>query len=847
MKHRIKFYLALLLVLNLTSCLSSDENLSAEKDVSQARPYAYVSRSLPVDQDNIDGPNASCESANANLDCNGRLSIDPTSPYQFNGGANLILQEDISSTTQGRNLLSSYFGSSDYDVKDLHVAADGKTMLFSAHAGLEGYPNGGKGSSWNIYEYNFISGSIRSILNERDLPEAAHDTSPVYTNDGRIAFSSNRQVAAITSEALGRLSSNQLCGSQDSRRCIEIVIAGTTYTELASLVHIVDIDGKNLQQVTDGEYHDLQLAMLADNNELAFVRVGGGAGIDLRDGFGGSGAEEPVDPSEPDNPIDPNEPENPTNPENPSYPDEETCRDVDEDTRAWNVTIRDFDGYTHKDFENKNGDDLEIVERYLGQDGKPVYAGGRYSGTDTTHGKEGFDQWYRDVAGINYTFERSLIMVRDTSDPDFPNKFVYRNNDFFPIDDDDLLPGEESFGNWAGKPHNHGSGLFRETYGTTREHNYHFTMETSLVFDYAGGETFTFNGDDDLWLFINGKLAINIGGVHGQKYRSIYLDEQAEFLDIEPGNRYRLDLFFAERRLTASNFEIETNIDFKCVDTSAGASAVSTQDLSLSIVDQRAMLNGPLITGQSYRAAVPSDVASFTNTLLDTSIERDWPSVYNAVKVVLPEKGGTTSMIDDFDIFYYSATKLPSYLARVDGDQLVGVNKQFTGLYADETLGLISLLQNKNEETYGGFPVILTGDFIDTTVTKTNDDFLKDFASNLYTSNSRIPDDLSFVGWFSAMSPYLDGSGRWLVSWSDCLGKVNGLDVYCGKNDAGSVANKNREFQISSRHGIWIVDRVSGTRLPLVRASSDVIYTDIAVSHFEKDANSVSTLETDAQ
>ena len=90
--------------------------------------------------------------------------------------------------------------------------------------------------------------------------------------------------------------------------------------------------------------------------------------------------------------------------------------------------------------------------------------------------------------------------------------------------------------------------------------NFHFTTEIRGTFKYEGGEQFTFKGDDDVWVFVNGKLGLDIGGVHGVKTDTLDFDAMAGDLGIEVGNVYTLDVFHAERHTSASNFRMETSI-----------------------------------------------------------------------------------------------------------------------------------------------------------------------------------------------------------------------------------------------------------------------------------------------
>ncbi len=197
------------------------------------------------------------------------------------------------------------------------------------------------------------------------------------------------------------------------------------------------------------------------------------------------------------------------------------------------AVVRDFRD-SHPDFEQRgtpSGLDLGVVQFLLGADDKPVYNTNR--SPLTTTGEEEFYDWYHDVPRVNQRID-SVIIELTPSERD-PDLFEYKSSNFFPIDG-------QGFGNEG------------------RFHNFHFTLELSTAFRYVGGETFSFSGDDDLWVFINRRLAIDIGGRHETLSDSVDLDESAAALQLELGGIYPLHLFFAERHTIASNFNIATTI-----------------------------------------------------------------------------------------------------------------------------------------------------------------------------------------------------------------------------------------------------------------------------------------------
>jgi fibro-slime domain-containing protein len=214
-------------------------------------------------------------------------------------------------------------------------------------------------------------------------------------------------------------------------------------------------------------------------------------------------------------------------------------------TLPFNIIVRDFRGdtaATNPDFNNTliSGVKTGMVANTLDANGKPVYVGigGGSNASGNVFSQDSFAAWYRSCNGSTYSCV-SEQTVTLTANVDANDVLTYFNSAYFPL-----------------------NSLTNPSIWDSSANNFFFTSELNLalIYDPTKENKFTFTGDDDVWVFINGQLVLDLGGIHAATTKSFDLDDLAAGLGISAYGQYSFKMFHAERHVTQSTLNITSTL-----------------------------------------------------------------------------------------------------------------------------------------------------------------------------------------------------------------------------------------------------------------------------------------------
>ncbi len=194
-----------------------------------------------------------------------------------------------------------------------------------------------------------------------------------------------------------------------------------------------------------------------------------------------------------------------------------------------------FGGYIGRDFNIKNTGGLHVdtdtsLTLVCGTPLKDIAGTAGVNSDAAITSATTFAQWYREILGVNLAARHAITLTMNMG----TGVYEYLEEEFYPIDGQ--LFGDEG-----------------------DAHNNYFTYKIDADFEYTGcsKQFIEFMGADDAWIYVDGSMVIDLGGIAATTDQRIDVDR----LVLVDGEEYTMELFFAQRTEGGSQFNLRTNVE----------------------------------------------------------------------------------------------------------------------------------------------------------------------------------------------------------------------------------------------------------------------------------------------